>query len=405
MEDLLKKKIYVFAKLSEKALSNKKSPLKIKIEEILLNLDGSEYNIYIPDDIVCNFNNKTLENYIEEGLKKLSDSLPSSNKFRNLKNILNKNINTQKLKISTQLLQKRESNTNLQEVLIMGGLVEGHATNIVTKMIIEQNGTIRFEHNTPMLQARSFHDAVYYQDKVFSIGSLNGNAKKTLEKLDILTKKQFETELSNAIEDACVAVYKEKIYVISASCKVYKIKENNNKVQMIWQNNDLPNIKINSVIIGARTNAAAIDLNGILYLCGGVNKKSVWSFDGKKWKLEGEEMIKKRKHFSLYVFDDEIYAIGGDEYYQQNTTIEKRTKTGQWELVTNCDLNRHVCSTVLINSKIFLFGGFGDESTFDFFDLQTNKWASQDQDCVYFDINKRQLPRPIYGSKAVLITL
>ena len=30
MENLLKKKIYVFAKLSEKALSGKKSPLKKK---------------------------------------------------------------------------------------------------------------------------------------------------------------------------------------------------------------------------------------------------------------------------------------------------------------------------------------------------------------------------------------
>jgi hypothetical protein len=112
-------------------------------------------------------------------------------------------------------------------------------------------------------------------------------------------------------------------------------------------------------------------------------------------------MTKERWFFSLFVFEDELYAVGGDA----PTTIEKRNKaTKQWQLVADCGHDRQCCAAALVGSKIFLFGGRDHMSTFDFFDLDSKKWASQDVGGAYFDEDKRQLPRQINWSKAVLIT-
>ena len=133
-------------------------------------------------------------------------------------------------------------------------------------------------------------------------------------------------------------------------------------------------------------------------------------------------MIKARSGFSLFVHEEELYAVGGDGY-GTSTTIEKRNKdTKQWEHVTDSGQDRFACAAALVDTKVFLFGGgYDHKSTFDFFDLHSKKWASQDVGGAYFDepkleqdededeneakpVSKRQLPRQVYWSKAVLIT-
>jgi len=156
----------------------------------------------------------------------------------------------------------------------------------------------------------------------------------------------------------------------------------------------------------ARSSAAAIAFEGKVFVCGGVGAlRIVESFDPAigACQVEGERMTKARWFFSLFAFEEELYAVGGDGY-DQNTTIEKRNKaTKQWQLVADCGQNRKCCAAVLVGSKIFLFGG-EHKSTFDFFDLDSKKWAPQDVRGAYFDEDKRHLPRQVYRSKAVLIT-
>ena len=114
-------------------------------------------------------------------------------------------------------------------------------------------------------------------------------------------------------------------------------------------------------------------------------------------------MTKTRFSLSLFVFQHELYAVGG-EAGENNTTIEKRNKaTQQWELVADCGQNRFGCAVVLVGSKLFLFGGYGRMSAFDFFDLDSKKWASKTKG-TYEKESARQLPRQVYLSKAVLIT-
>ena len=113
-------------------------------------------------------------------------------------------------------------------------------------------------------------------------------------------------------------------------------------------------------------------------------------------------MTKTRFNFSLFVFQHELYAVGGEE--DGSTTIEKRNKTTkQWEHVADCSQSRGGCTAALVGSKVFLFGGLGSKSTFDFLDLDSKKWASKTKG-KYKKESARQLPRKVLDSKAVLIT-
>jgi hypothetical protein len=432
MENLLKKRIYVFAKLSKKALSGKNSPLKDKIEEILLNLNEDEYNnIYIPDDIFSIFcKNANLENEIEEGLKKLSDSLPSSNKFKNLKNILNKeNIIPPKLKVSNKTLQKKEIYTNSGEVLIMGGSIINIDTNIVTKMIIDENGNISFEDGIPMIKARSQHNAVYHGSIVYSIGSRNNPSNCTIESFNKtnIKEKELSEKLSRNLYNIATVIFNNKLLIIGG----YFVSSNANYILNTVYEIDMNDIisdnikflKQNKQLNTPRQFSAAITFDNKVFVCGGKGFdqkaiKSVEVFDPSNgtgaWQIEDEDhqMTKGRWNFSLFVFNNELYAVGGDDD-GENTTIEKRDKvTMEWKIVTNHEKSRQHCASVLVGSKIFLLGGEGNELTFDFFDLESKVWQSSTRYTITkiiksvspFQNSFLKLPRKIWGSKAILVT-
>jgi len=161
----------------------------------------------------------------------------------------------------------------------------------------------------------------------------------------------------------------------------------------------------------ARCGAATITHEGRIFVCGGHGAggyalRRVESFDPVTgaWQLEGDMTKEREWDVSLFVFQHELYAVGGELYAEKNTTIEKRNKaTKQWELVADCGQDRSGCAAVLVNSKLFLFGGSSSKSTFDYFDLNSKKWASS-TDGTYKKESARHLPRDVYLSKAVLIT-
>jgi len=315
-----------------------------------------------------------------------------------------------------------------QEVLIMGGSDGGignSVTNEVTKMIVEQDGTIRFEASTPMLHARYEFDAVYHQGEVISISSCSPyEFRGMVERLDTLTQTQTQLaeRLPNKLYEAAAVVLNNKLLVVGGEyhdanryCKtsdiVYELDEDASQAdQGKWR-------ALEARLNTARRSAAAVAFEGKIFVCGGLahreELRSVESFDPATgvWQLE-DNMTKERRRFSLFVHEEKLYAVGG-EY--GNPTIEKRNKdTKQWEQIADCGQSRSGCAAVLVDSKVFLFGGYGNESTFDFFDLRSKKWASQDIGGAYFDkpvakskakpVSKRQLPRKVDRSKAVLIT-
>jgi len=316
-----------------------------------------------------------------------------------------------------------------QDVLIMGGTgQDGRGVDDVTKIIISQDGTIRFEKSMPMLAKRENHVSLYHQGEVFSISS--GSA----ERIDTLTKKrtfietrlptiayclssfpnsekQYNSGMEGDLYRAAAAIFGNKLLVLGGGDRydveskndVYALREHTTKASKgFWS---VREAKLNT----ARSSAAAVSFQGRLFLCGGydINKvhlRTVEVLDPAVgiWRVDEQQMVKARSFFSLFDFQDELYAVGGD--VGGSTTIEKRNKaTKRWELITDCGQNRRGCAAVLLGSKVFLFGGFEHMSTFDFVDLHSKKWASQDVTSACFDKAKRKLPRQVYCSTAVLI--
>jgi len=333
-----------------------------------------------------------------------------------------------------------------QEVLIIAGY-DGPFNRQVTKMIVEQDGAIDFEGCTPMLCNRDWCDAIYHQGEVISLCHYSSTGLRgSVERLDTLTQMQTELadELPNDLFDVAAVVLVNKLLAIGGCYQdansdevitdiVHELDEHASQAgQGKWRAHEA---RLNT----ARCRAAAVACEGKIFVCGGVSVngeddplRSVESFDPATgtWQLEGN-MIKKRRSFSLFVHEEELYAVGGDGDDLMVTTIERRNKdTMEWEHVINCGQYRDGCTAALVGSKIFIFGGRGYELTFDFFDLHSKTWASQDVGGAYFgeieshysendeeeedDENegadkpvsnhKTLLPRKVYGSKAVLIT-
>ena len=144
-------------------------------------------------------------------------------------------------------------------------------------MIVEQDGTIRFEASTPMLHARNFHDAVYHQGEVISISTYEPAASRgTMERLDTLTQTQTQLadRLPNNLYRVAAAVLGNKLLAIGGtyidvngqrvdSDIVYELDEHASQAdQGKWRAHEA---RLNT----ARRRAAAVAFEGKTFVCGG----------------------------------------------------------------------------------------------------------------------------------------
>jgi len=313
------------------------------------------------------------------------------------------------------------------QVLIMGGMGKGgEATRKTIKMTVGgHDGTIRFEESTPLLLGRLNHGVVYHQGEVISIGY------SKVERLDTLSQKrtQVEEQLPNDLRFVATIIYDNKLLAIGGKSEVVvpggaggfgpfvysdtvlqlNYEHGHQASQGTWT---VQNARLNT----ARSGAAVVEFEGRIFLCGGIGDddvplRSVEVFDPAigAWQLQEDEMTKARELASLFVYMGELYLVSGDLKGllsgSRPTTIEKRNKdTLQWELVPGCGKDRWGCAVMLVDSKIFLIGGGQHTTTFDYMDLRTQIWASQDRKGAFFDEASRRLPCEVQGSKAVLVS-
>jgi N-acetylneuraminic acid mutarotase len=403
-----------------------------------------------------NFSGKTLKELFFESLEailgpKLEKIYSWVNESLLFSNFVKKNMNElfdfDKNKSITKLLKLSDIYEDLtrDKVLIMGGIdSDGRPTNIVTKMIINSEGDIIFEDGKPMSQPRDRenYDAVYYKGEVlFSPFSQNSTPSKIIY-FDTLTNKHSEIseELLNKMpqksqadgfyNSSTLSVLDNKIFIISGYWNSHYGFITIDKVYELEEFNDTWNIKSKADLNECSYNSASIEFDKKIFVCGGNDgslsgvNTNVMYFDPETniWNKDSD-MVRKRESFSLFVYNEELYAVGGD--YEGGCTIEKRRKdyntnsnneeyintlnglnseeNGPWMVIAAC--NRNGCASALIGSKIFLFGGGNNKSTFDYIDLavEKKKWASQDDNCKYFNKKSRVMPREINNSIAVFI--
>lgn len=85
---------------------------------------------------------------------------------------------------------------------------------------------------------------------------------------------------------------------------------------------------------------------------------------------------------SIFMFSGFVHNAPGS-FWNVNTVKEFNIDNKQWIIRANIPVKRHAASAVTINSKIYVFGGVGDNfsypptSKFEIFDPETNAWLSK----------------------------
>jgi hypothetical protein len=307
-----------------------------------------------------------------------------------------------------------------QEVLLMGGQNGSLFTEKVDKMIIKKNGTICFTDSIPMLGAFINNSTIYNKGEIISIGTKKYiDESESIEIFDTLQQKRTLLKIKSPenFYRSTIAIFDDKIFIIGG------VRYNNgipifSKLihELNGDSRETLQARSTKLIIG-RYYASSIEFHDKLYICGGVAEhnrlNSVEVFNPLDGAIEIDgNMIKSRINFSLFIYDNEIYAVAGD-MAGCDITIEKRDNfTKQWKIITILKGCRYGCGSTIIDSKIFLFGGTNSRGiggknkkiTYDFYDIKTNLWVSQDGDSLYFDESSRMLPREMFNSKAVLCT-
>lgn len=325
-----------------------------------------------------------------------------------------------------------------QEILIIGGEINNIPTKNVIKMIIDENNenlNIRFEESTPMLSARTDLASIYWKNQVFSFG-FNDERKYTMEHINILTQEQKEegTLYDNMIKTVPI-IFNDNLLIVGGKIlyneiylewpHIYMLKSKCLKENIC----DSKNWIYKSELKTSRHQCAVCIYDNKLFVCGGyrynnkeISSVEVYNKHTNKWNIS-KSMMYPRARFSLFVYEDELYAVGGNNN-NSTTNIEKMDKiTQEWKIVTDLDKNRNGCSSILVGSKIFLIGGnniydwtyssmrrkhyrklINDyETTFDFYDLKERYWASKDRNGKYFSENSRRIYLPSSYSIGKLI--
>jgi hypothetical protein len=283
------------------------------------------------------------------------------------------------------------------EILLMGSS-NGLECNEVSKMIIKKNGSVTYEEFIPNLHKRFFQSTIYHKGNILSfssssVGSLQRAARRSTEKINKITKEQeFMTNLPNSFHYGCVGILHDKIYAISCTRNVYVL----DNIQNIWK-------KQIEKTIHARHEGHVINFKNKLYLCGGdSSNRSVEVFDPiiGFWHIDSFLNYEKWGN-TLLEYKNELYTIGCNLIKGNNyMVIEKRdNKNKKWTCITKLYEDRGGCGVFLVGSKIYLIGGKSNQNTFNFYDIETNKWASE-----YQTDNLRKLNRNFFYSNAVNIT-
>ncbi|XP_078484731.1 kelch-like protein 12 isoform X2 [Ciona intestinalis] len=134
-----------------------------------------------------------------------------------------------------------------------------------------------------------------------------------------------------------------------------------------------------SSMIEQRWFAASAVLNGSLYTFGGydglIPLNSMESFDPqkKKWNTL-KPMNERRQGLCGVVYNDQIYAIGGNEL---NSVERFNMRTHTWSKVSSMKYKRCGACACVVNGKIYVIGGYGDKEskmTIEVYDETSKKW-------------------------------
>eukprot|EP00457_Paulinella_chromatophora_P007438 gb/GEZN01007461.1/.p1 GENE.gb/GEZN01007461.1/~~gb/GEZN01007461.1/.p1 ORF type:complete len:494 (+),score=69.84 gb/GEZN01007461.1/:26-1507(+) len=128
---------------------------------------------------------------------------------------------------------------------------------------------------------------------------------------------------------------------------------------------------------------AAAELNGFLFVLGGVNKagaslSSVEMYDpaNDSWEHVAP-MVSRRSCCAAAVLNGKIFAIGGGSTWDSQTVERYDFATDRWEMLSPMSHKRSGCAAVVFEGELYVIGGNdGGEAlaSVERFDAKTNRW-------------------------------
>ena len=298
---------------------------------------------------------------------------------------------------------------DFDELLLIGGYDINHCSSKnIFKLNIRDNKII-FKNYTPMIKARVFSSLIFHENQIIVISSDFYTGCGTVEWFDIFSQKWIlmNSILPNRLHHTTASIFDNKIFVFGGAIKISYGWIHSDKIYVLEKHSQTWNLF--SHLSEARVYASSIFYQDNFYICGGQNRgnepqKSVEIFNPITRLIRRENMNKARINPHLCIYEDELYAIGGEKSNIENLTIEKRDKiTKKWEILATLNEDRYLCSISLIGSKIYIFGGGYNEENFsnryiwNYYDILNKIWASQ-----FLPIKDRIMKESIYGSSSIV---
>lgn len=252
------------------------------------------------------------------------------------------------------------------------------------------NFSENWQHFSELPEVRNAGRAVNYKEDIYYFGGSDAAfVRNTNWKYDQKKQKWFiKKSMPIACAEMGCANIGDFIYFFGGWEKdkgptnksfIYDIKKD------IWDS--LPNLPVQL------TSVSAVSLNGDIYIQGGTLGETKSYFIKYNCKSKRYTILptfqNSRMYVSLLVFNDNIYAIGGNSFkkgeYKWHNEVDKYiTKNNSWIKLSPIPIPISRSSAIYYKDKIHLIGGsnlFGNDkegikNTTFIFDPKTNKWTS-----------------------------
>jgi Tol biopolymer transport system component len=228
--------------------------------------------------------------------------------------------------------------------------------------------------DTPLLDKRANFAAVEANGKIYVFGGTDAHLTRqynSVQEYNPVTKLwTYKTNMPTARESLCAVYLNNKIYVIGGYNGAGYLKT----VEVYDPNNDTWDTTIPS-LNEKRGYAGVAVVKGKIYVIGGLSldvpgyiKNTVEEYDPtlNQWTLKAP-IPTKRWSLGAAVFNDKIYAIGGDtassNWSHPSAIVEVYDPdANSWSPMPNISSTRAAFGITTLNQKIYIIGGVGGDN-------------------------------------------
>jgi kelch-like protein 10 len=259
-----------------------------------------------------------------------------------------------------------------------GGWSDVSPTKVIETYDVRADKWVMSKNNCE--RALAYHGVCALDNLIYIVGGYDGtDYLNTVQRYDPLTKNWQD----------CACMYQSRCYVsvCSQDGKIYALGGFNGITRTNsgeTYNSGLNQWEMIPAMHCKRSDASAASLNGKIYIVGGFDGEDVLNSaerfdpDTKEWTFI-PHMESPRSGVNLVAYNDSLYAIGGFNAFFRLSSVERYSpfSLSNWQQVSEMCIPRSNFAAVVLDGKIFVFGGFDGATVIadaEYFDEETGEW-------------------------------